>query len=1100
MRKIAFFFTILLFMGTLVLNAQTRVITGKVTSSEDEMPVPGVSIVVQGTTLGTVTDLDGNYSLQVPQDAQNLIFSFVGMAAQEIGIAGRSTINVVMQPQTIGVDEIVVTALGISRERKSLGYAVQDVKSDELVKAAAPNAISSLAGKVAGVQINQAGGQVGASSRIVIRGNSSFGDNQPLIVIDGIPISNSATSQNNVDYGSGLYDVNPQDVESITVLKGGAAAALYGMRAGHGVILITTKSGSGKAKGISVTYDGNYNVDQIHSIQKFQNKYGQGYSGSEYLYKFYSNRDNYNGTYQEYAQGGFNPGVGFSYLNGKGNGVQDGMDESWGPRLDIGLKLPQVTSPLDANGDRTPTDWVSNPDNVRNFFELGHTTNHNIAFTSVSDNANTRVSLGIRDQVGTLPNTGLTRYTASVNSMVTFNKMFDFNLALNYARSESDNLPETSYNASNPMQGFGQWFGRQVDMKDLKDNWETTLPTGFPYNWNSNYHNNPYWSMYKNTNSFQRDRVFGKTSLFFNPTDFLKFEGRLGIDYYNSKNKPVTTSGSNETLLSLANGLWEGGSFRLNQDRNTELNADLIGTFNKTFGDVSVNLLAGANYRNLSWERSTIGANSLTVPDLFTISNVKGSPVTEMDHSWIRSNSVYGSASLGFQNWIFLDASARNDWSSTIKEPFFYPAFSVSWLPLDLFQVESDVVSFLKLRGGWAKVGSATSAYRTDPYFSAGASTIYGVTQFNQSFEFPPASLRPEQVVTTEFGLEANFLQNRIGLDVAVYDKTTTDQIMSVAISKATGYNSTLVNAGEINNKGVEVQLRGSVLKSANSLNWDIMLNWARDVSEIVELYTDPVTGQELESYQIGSQWSTFVQARPGDPWGVIYGTGMQRRKSDGAVIVGTNGRPLVEANMKLGEVSPDWIGGIRNEFTYKNLSLGFLIDIRKGGDIFSVSQMFGSYGGQLAFTAEGDVRENGVILGQNYMKDEKFVKIVNQNADDIQQSEFAENDLVTSAQAFFQSFYSNRELSIYDGSYGKLREAHISYNLPRNLFGAESFVKGGTVALVGNNLAILWRHKSNISGLDPENSVGSGNGGVGLETTSYPPSRSFGIKLNLKF
>jgi hypothetical protein len=406
----------------------------------------------------------------------------------------------------------------------------------------------------------------------------------------------------------------------------------------------------------------------------------------------------------------------------------------------------------------------------------------------------------------------------------------------------------------------------------------------------------------------------------------------------------------------------------------------------------------------------------------------------------------------------------------------------------------------LKLRGGWAKVGSATGAYRTDPYFSAGASTIYGVTQFNQSTEFPPASLRPEQVVTTEFGLEANFLQNRIGLDVAVYDKTTTDQIMSVAISKATGYNTTLVNAGEINNKGVEVQLRGSVLKSANSLNWDIVLNWARDVSEIVELYTDPVTGQELESYQIGSEWSTFVQARPGDPWGVIYGTGMQRRESDGAVIVGSNGRPLVEANMKLGEVNPDWIGGIRNEFTYKNLSLGFLIDIRKGGDIFSVSQMFGSYGGQLAFTAEGDVRENGVILGQNYMKDEKFVKIVSQNADDIQQSEFAENDLVTSAQAFFQSFYSNRELSIYDGSYGKLREAHITYTLPRNLFGAESFVKGGTVALVGNNLAILWRHKSNISGLDPENTANSQNDKVGLETTSYPPSRSFGIKLNLKF
>jgi TonB-linked SusC/RagA family outer membrane protein len=1100
MKKIAFFFSILLFMGTMAVNAQTRMVTGTVTSGDDGSPVPGVSVYVQGTTLGTVTDLNGSYSLQVPQDAQNLVFSFVGMAMQEIAIAGRSSINVVMQPQAIGVDEIVVTALGISRERKSLGYAVQDIKSDELVRAASPNAIQSLAGKVAGVQINQAGGQIGASSRIVIRGNSSFGDNQPLIVVDGIPISNSSTRQNNVDYGSGLYDMNPQDIESITVLKGGAAAALYGMRAGHGVILITTKSGSGRARGVTVDYDGNFNFDQVHSIQRFQNKYGQGYSGSEYFYKLNKETKGYTGTYQEYAQGGFSPGVGFAYLDGRGFGVQDGMDESWGPRLDIGLKLPQFTSPIDASGKRIPTDWVSHPNNIRDFFELGHTTNHNISLNSVTDNSNTRISMGIRDQLGVMPNTDLTRYTAAINSMMSLNKLFDFNVALNYSRTESDNLPVTEYNASNPMQSFGQWFGRQVDMKALKDNWNTTMPNGFHYNWNSNYHNNPYWSMYKNTNSFQRDRVFGKTSLFFNPLDNLKFEGRLGMDYYNSRSKPVTSSGSNETLLDLANALFEGGWFRLNQDRNTELNADIIGTFNENFGDFSLNLLAGANYRNLRWESSVLGANSLTVPDLFTISNVKGSPVTEMDHVWIRSNSVYGSASFGFGNWVFLDASVRNDWSSTIKDPFFYPAFSVSLLPLDLANVDSEILSFLKLRGGWAKVGSATGAYRTDPYFSAGASTIYGVTQFNQSTEFPPASLRPEQVVTTEFGFEANFLRNRLGVDVAVYDKTTTDQIMSVAISKATGYNTTLVNAGEINNKGVEVQLRGSIVKSNNGFNWDMILNWAQDKSKIIELYTDPVTGQELESYQIGSQWSTFVQARPGEPWGVIYGTGMVRRESDNAIIVAATGRPRLKANMKLGEVNPDWIGGIRNEFRFRNLSMGFLIDVRQGGDIFSVSQMFGAYGGVLEFTAEGDIRENGIILGQNYMQNETFVKVVTLDATDIQKSTFAENDITTSAQAFFQSFYSNRELSIYDGSFGKLREAHLTYSFPKSLFGTESFVKGGTVSLVGTNLAILWTHKSNISGLDPENTVTSGNGGVGLETTSYPPSRSFGLKLNLKF
>lgn len=1098
MKKVTLLLAMLL-LGLQVLFAQTREITGVVTSGEDGTPIPGVSVIVKGTTLGTVTDMEGRYRLQVPVDAQNLSFSFVGMATQEIAIAGRNSISVVLQPQAIGVDEVVVTALGISREKKSLGYAVQDVKSDELVRAASPNVISSLAGKVAGVQITNSGGQIGSSSRIVIRGNSSFGDNQPLIVVDGIPISNSAMMQNAVDYGSGLYDINPQDIESVSVLKGGAAAALYGMRAGNGVILITTKTGSGRAQGITVNYDGNFNFDQVYSIQRWQDKYGQGYAGDEWYYKDAQSKG-YTGSYAEYAVGGYSAGRGFKYLNGIGNGVNDGFDESWGPRLDIGLMIPQYNSPVDANGNRTATPWISRPNNISDFFEVGHTTNHNFSLTSVTDNSNTRVSLGIRDQIGVLPNTDMSRYTAAINSNMKINKMFDFNLTLNYSRTESDNLPVTDYNASNPMQAFGQWFGRQVDVKDLKANWQTTLPNGFPYNWNSNYHNNPYWSLNKNTNSYQRDRVFGKTSLWFIPADFLKFEGRLGLDYFNSKNKPVTFSRSNETLLDASNALFEGGSFRLNQDRNTELNADFIGYFDKRFGEISVNALAGANYRNLRWENSTIGANNLTVPNLFSISNVSGSPVTAMDHVWIRSNSVYASASVGYGNWIFLDASIRNDWSSTIKDPFFYPAFSLSWLPFDTFDFQSDIISYLKFRGGWAKVGSATGAYRTDPYFSAGATTIKGVTQFNQATEFPPANLLPEQVVTTEFGLEANFLKNRIGLDVAVYDKTTTNQIMSVAISKATGYNTTLVNAGEINNQGVEVQLRGSVLKSTSGLNWDVTVNWARDVSEIVELYTDPVTNQSLESYNIGNQWSTFVQARPGEPWGVIYGTGMLRRESDNSVIVAATGRPMLKANIKLGSVTPDWIGGIRNEFSYKNLSAGFLIDIRQGGDIFSVSQMFGSYGGVLEFTAWEDYRENGVILGKNYLEDTKFVKVVGTAAANIQDSQFAENDIPSAAQVFFQSFYSNRELSIYDGSYGKLREAHITYTMPKSLFGAGSFVKGGSVALVGNNLAILWRHKSNISGLDPENSVGSGNGGVGLETTSYPPARSFGLKLNLTF
>jgi TonB-linked SusC/RagA family outer membrane protein len=1092
MKKIAIFLSILLFMGNMVANAQTKTITGTVTSAEDEMPIPGVSVSVKGTTLGTVTNIDGEYELKVPQDAKALLFSFVGMKTEEVAVEGLTSVNVAMKAQSIGVDEVVVSALGISREKKSLGSAVQAVSGEALQQAGSPDVINSLSGKVAGVQINQAGGQLGSSSRIVIRGNSSFGDNQPLIVVDGIPISNASITDGDIDFGSGLNDVNPQDIENISILKGGAAAALYGMRAGNGVVLITTKSGKGSAKGISVTYDGGYNFDQVYGIQDLQNKYGQGSYGSEYNYKYYGEAWDESGSYQEFAQGDWHPGIGFNYVDGLGNGVNDGTDESWGPRLDIGLNLPQFNSPVDGNGVRSATPWVSNPDNVKNFFDIGHTTSHNIALTSVTDKSSTRLSLGFRDQAGTMPNTDLKRYNAGVNSKMTLNDYVNFDIAINYARTESDNLPITGYNASNPLQSFGQWFGRQVDMGDLEANWQSTMENGMPYNWNSNYHNNPYWSLNKNTNSFQKDRVFGNSSIYVKPTSYLTVQGRIGLDYYNSKNNPVTYSGSNETLLDASTASFHGGSFSLNEQSRTELNADLIASFNKQYGKVSVDALAGANYRNMRWASSSLGANELTVPNLFTISNVSGSPVTSMDNSWIRSNSVFGSASIGYDSWIYINATARNDWSSTISESFFYPSVSASFLPLEAFDVESNTISYLKLRGGWAKVGAATSAYRTDPYFGASANTIYGVTQYSQTTTFPPAALRPEQVVTSELGLEMNFLDNRLGFDVAVYDKTTTDQIMSVAISKATGYNSTLINAGEINNKGFELQLNGSVLKSNNGLNWDVIVNFASDKSEIIELYTDPVTGQELESYEIGSQWSTYVQARPGDEWGVIYGTGMLRDGPDGLtgnVIVGESGLPELVGNMKLGSVAPDWTGGIRNEFSYKNWSAGFLIDIRKGGDIFSVSNMFGAYGGQLGFTAEGDIRENGIVLGENYMADENFVK-----------ADGSKNDITTSAQTFFKEFYSNRELSVYDGSYGKLREAHITYNLPRNLFGVGDVIKGGNISLVGTNLAILWTHESNKAGLDPENSVGSGNGGVGLETTSIPPSRSFGVKLNLKF
>lgn len=1057
--------------------AQTKV-TGNVTSSDDGMPIPGVTIIVKGmSNVGTSTNIDGNFTLNVPAAGKTLIISYIGYQSQEVPVSG-SPLKVVLVPESKKLDEVVVTALGIARDKKSMGAAVQEVKADALTRAGQSNVVSSLAGKVAGVQISSAGGQIGASSRITIRGNASLNSYQPLYVVDGVPISSdqgkSTSSNQQVDFGNGLGDINPDDIESITVLKGGSAA-LYGMRAGNGVIVITTKSGKGK-KGIQLQYDGNYNFDQVRNLTPMQNKYGQGYLGDEWTYK-QAVADGYAGSYQQFAVGGYDSGYGFSYVDGFAHGVNDGTDESWGPRLDIGLKIPQYSSPV-VNGVRQATDWISHPNNIKDFFRTGYSTSHNISMTSTTENSNTRISFGYKNQEGVIPNTNLIHYTGAVNSTLSLNKVVELNFAMNYTRTESDNLPMTEYGSNNPMQSMGQWFGRQVDMLDLKANWDKNGANGMPYNWNSNYHNNPFWTM-RNTNALNKNRVFGKSSLVIKPTSYLRFEGRLGIDTWNSQTKLITRSRSNETLLGFNS--FTGGQFYLNTYNNTDVNGDFIATFDKKYGDIGVTVLAGANYRNLRYNYNQIGADELTVPNLFTISNVNGSPVTSMSNSWIRSNSIYSNATLSYKTWVYFDASYRTDWSSTIKKEITYPSFSVSLLPFEIFK-GPDWLSYFKIRGNIAKLGNATSAYQTDPYYYASASTIFGVTQYSATTQYPPLNLKPEMVKTKEVGVEARFLNNRIGFDVAYYSKNTSDQILAVTLSKATGYNSMLINAGLIQNRGWEVQLTGVPVDQKDGLKWDVSINWSRDRSKVKELYPG------LTTYTLGSQWSTYVQAIVGQPWGEIIGTGM-KRDANGNIIVKSNGLPSTVASQVLGNVNPDWLASISNEFSYKGISLGFLLDYRKGGDVFSVSQMFGTYSGLLKYTAQDDFRENGLVLGKDFLTNYHFVK-----------ADGSTNDIRVGAQDFFESYYSNRELSVFDGSFLKLREVHVSYDIPKRFLNKIGLINRATVSFVGTNVALLWLSSDNLAKIDPESTVSAGNNGVGLETTSAPQTRSLGFKLSLGF
>lgn len=1078
-----------LIVGVGLATAQTTKVTGVVTAQEDGLPIVGASVLVLGTSLGTITDIDGQFTLStVPSTAKALRVSYVGMTPQEVTIKSGN-LNIIMQSDAKVLDEVIVTALGISREKKALGYSVQEVGAAELTKGGQLNVGSALSGKVAGVQITQAGGAVGSSQRIVVRGNSSFGNNQPLIVVDGVPIINDQASSNargnetndnggSLDLGSGMNDINPDDIESISVLKGGSAA-LYGMRAGNGVILITTKSGRKKANGVTVNYTMDFTVDRVYNLPNLQNKYGQGNSGSEYYYNNGGYTDEATGQFVYYkdqysSYSDFAKGVGFNYVNGKGAGVNDNDDESWGPRLDIGLMIPQFDSPI-VDGVRQATPWVSHPNNIKDFFQTGTSQNHSLSIMSVKEKATVRASLGYRNQIGTIPNTDLRKITGQMNATFNMNKYIDFDMTMNYTNTSSDNLIATGYTASNPMQSLLQWFGRQVDMKVLKDNYNKLDENGNRYNWNQSFHVNPYYNVYNNPNKYDRNRFLGRASLFIKPFEFLKIEGRLGYDMYNSNVDSQISFDTDHV----------NGWFRNIREQQKELNADVVAYYTDQFGKLSVSGLVGANYRDVNMSQSSQGAGSegLTVPGLFTMSNVKGAPFVNFDHSHIRSNSVYGNVSLGWDSQVYLDISARNDWSSTIKDDFFYPAFGVSWIPTETFKsLQSDVMNYLKLRGSWAKVGNATTAYMIGKYYSADDYTINGNSQFYKPTTAPFEGLKPEKILTYEFGVEAAFLKNRLRVDVTYYNKETSDQIMTIEVPRSTGYSRSLINAGKVQNKGVELQITADIIKNLSGFSWTASLNWAKDKSKIKEL------AEGLDTYTLNSNWAVYNYAKVGESWGTLYGAGFTY-DDNGNILIGANGLPKLKANQKIGDVTPDWIGGFRNEFTYKNWSLGVLLDFRKGGDFFSVTQMFGAQTGILDYTAAGTIRETGVVIGKDVLKDKKFVL-----------QDGSENNIRISAQSFYQSYYSNKELDIADGSFLKLREVHLTYTFPKALLEKTKFIQAANVSFIANNLAILKLSKNNQTKIDPESSISSNNEGVGFESNSVPPTRSFGVKLGVTF
>lgn len=678
-QKLLFALLMMFVAGTLF--GQTRQLTGTVTSADDKQPIPGATVLVKGTVTGTTTNSDGRFVLAVKPDAAILVFSSVGYRKSEVPITSATTYNVSLEVDVMNLEEVVVTALGISREKKTLGYAVQDVNSAQLTEAKDNNIINTLSGKIAGVQVTSGGSTVGASSRIIIRGNASFSGNEPLFVIDGTPIFNNTTNLDGgggIDWGNTAADIDPNNIESLTVLKGANAAALYGSRATNGVILITTKKGKDGRK-LGVDFTSSLVFDKPAYFQKFQNQYGGGWNGEEYIWK----RDYPDMSYQDYSKT-----YSYNWIDGGGGGVNDSWPINWGPRMDAGLLLDQWST-----GPNSP--WVSRPNNYRDFFQTGMNAENSLAISSNGDKATGRLAFTNLDTKGIIDFTDQSQNTLNGSLTLTPTNRLTAVANLTYLRKESNNLPNNGYS------GIGvdyAWTQRDYDIAYAKQMFKEKGNDGYMFPDGDN----PYYNL-RNTTGFTRDRLFGNASVEYKLTDWLSVLGRAGIDFYNEYRKDITQAGTRGNISRK-----RGGQFTQNQFYFNETNADLLLKFDKSLGDFRFDGLLGANYRNVMSQSLTMSASDLTVPDLYTISNVKGNPGVSMNTNEKEIQSVFFAANGSYKNYLFLGVTGRNDWSSTLpaeNRSYFYPSVSLGFILTEALKMQSDIMSYAKLRGSWARVG-----------------------------------------------------------------------------------------------------------------------------------------------------------------------------------------------------------------------------------------------------------------------------------------------------------------------------------------------------------------------------------------------------------
>ncbi len=1062
--------------------AQNIQITGTVTSEEDGSVLPGVSVVIQGTTSGTTTNIDGVYSLSAPSDAI-LVFSFVGMITAEEEVNGRTQIDVVMTSEMVEMEEVVVTALGIPRETRRLGYAIQEVGEEDIIATSESNLANQLTGKIAGVQVTSSSGNMTGSARVLIRGAKSFtGENNPLYVIDGIQIDNTnfnvadgprslaareeMRGGGGYDYGNMAMDINPSDIQSITVLKGAAATALYGSRAANGALIITTKSGSrGGKKGIGVSINSGVTFEQVAVLPDYQNEYGGGYYD-------YFDVDTISGT---------------PY-----NIPYYGADESWGPRME-GQPVAAWNNVYDYEQGITEgletSPWNPHPDNIKDFFETGVAYTNNVALFGGDENSNFRLSYTNLNRTGIFPNSSVKKNTISLSGEHKFGERIKASARVNYMNYYAKAIPANGYGDNSIMQKFAQWGQRSWDMDEMS-NYKN--PDGTQRSWNRSsfsdpapaYSDNPYWTQYENFNENWRDRVIGMAKLQYNLTDWLSLSGSINGDIYTDRRTERVS------VSSAATSYYEEGIRTVN-----EINTDAFLNFYKDVtADINITGFVGVNFRDYIYRMNTSNTNGgLGVPGFYSLENSSSAISTTDYESHKRVNSVLGSVTTSYKDLLSLDLTLRNDWSSTLPEnegSYLYPSAALSFVFTELDPLQSlTFMDFGKIRLSWAQVGNDTEPYQLYNTYVP-LDNFGNLPRYSVPAKIPNSNLKPENTKAFEIGTNLQFFDNRFGVDFTYYSMNTVDHLMEVSVSGATGYTAYMVNAGEMSNKGVELMLNLVPVRTSN-FSWDIDLNWAKNTNEVVSL------AEGIDVLNLTSLWGVYISAKPGEPYGVLRATNYVY-DDQGRIVINEDGSYLTSPELEvLGSVLPDWTGGLRNTFTFKGISASALIDMRKGGYLFSTTHMFGTWTGLFEETVGNNDKGNPLrdpVDEGGGVRLEGVVGHFDDNGELVIDSE--ENTTYIDPYVWSSDHYFGpRAQNVFKTDYIKLREVSVGYSLPKSVL-AKLPLSTVKISFVGRNLA-LWG--TNVPHIDPEQATNSGNI-QGLEGGANPSTRTFGFDLLLEF